>query len=58
MSDINPFVIEKYKAARAKTVERSTVNKELIFGSQVFQKAIEWKKYSGENPFLKASRFE
>jgi integrase len=57
MSDLNPFVVEKYKAARVKTVQRATVNKELIFGSQVFQKAGEWKKYNGENPFLKAARF-
>jgi len=58
MSDINPFMIEKYKSIRAKDVEKATVNKELILGSQVFTKAIEWGKYNGENPFLKANRFK
>ena len=53
MSDINPFIVEKYKSVRSKNVQKATVNKELIFGSQVFRKAIEWGKYSGENPFLK-----
>lgn len=57
MSDINPFVLEKYKVTRAKVVQKVTVNKDLIFGSQVFKKAIEWKKYTGENPFLNATRF-
>lgn len=53
MSDINLFIVEKYKMARAKEVQKATVNKELIFGSQVFVKAMEWGKYAGENPFLK-----
>jgi integrase len=53
MSDMNPFVVEKYKMARAKQVTKATVNKELIFGSQVFRKAAEWGKYVGENPFFK-----
>ena len=30
MSDLNPFLVEKYKMARIKTVQKSTVNKELI----------------------------
>ena len=58
MSDINPFMGEKYKMARSKVVQKSTVNKELILASQVFEKAIEWQKYNGENPFLKVSRFK
>ncbi len=58
MSDINPFVIEKYKMARLRNVSRSTVNKELILGNQVFKKDIEWKKYSGENPFAKTTKFK
>lgn len=58
MSDINPFVIEKYKMARAKEVKKATVNKELVFGSQVFKKAIELEKYNGVNPFFNANRFK
>jgi len=58
MPDINTFVIEKYKMARAKVVAKVTVNKELILGSQVLKKAIEWKKYNGDNPFVKADKFK
>lgn len=58
MSDITPWVVEKFKAAVAKEKARSTVNKYLSLGSQVFEKAIEWKKFSGENPFLTAGRFK
>lgn len=58
MSDINPFLIEKYKMARIKSVSKSTVNKELILARQVFKKAIEWGQYNGENPFSKASSFK
>ena len=58
MSDINPFLIEKYKMTRVKKVTKATVNRELSLGSQVFEKAKEWGKYNGENPFLKAHRFK
>jgi len=58
MSDKNPFMVEKYKMARAKVVKKSTVNKELIFASQVYEKAIEWGKFDGENPYLKVKRFK
>lgn len=58
MSDINPFMIEGYKIGRVRTVSKSTVNKELIMGSQIFQKAIYWKHYDGENPFRKTNRFK
>lgn len=52
MSDINPFVVEKFKRAEAKRVSKKTVNRYLSLGSQVFEKAIEWDKYDGQNPFL------
>jgi len=58
MSDINPFMIEKFKRTMVKTKARTTVNKYLSLGSQVFQKAVEWEKYKGENPFQKVSRFK
>ena len=58
MSDINSFVVEKYKRARATEVKKTTVNKEISLGNQVFKKAIEWKKYHGENPFEGAGRFK
>jgi len=58
MSDITPFLVDRYKVLRAKEVTKSTVNKELILGSQIFSKAQEWGKFSGENPFQIASRFK
>jgi integrase len=44
--------------ATAKAKQKSTINRYLSLGSQVIEKAIEWKKYSGENPFLKTARFK
>ena len=58
MSDITPWVVEKFKSEVSKTRTKATVNKYLSLGSQVFEKAAEWKKYSGENPFLAAGRFK
>ena len=58
MSDLTPFMIEKYKMIRVKDVAKNTVNKELILGKQIYQKAIEWQKYNGENPFEKATKFK
>ena len=57
MSDLSPFSVEKYKSKRAKEVTKQTVNKEVIFGSQVFEKAVEWRKFEGANPF-KGKRFK
>jgi len=57
MSDINPFMVEKYKMIRAKDVEKSTVNSELTLGRQVFVKAKDWSKYDGDNPFAIADKF-
>jgi hypothetical protein len=58
MSDITPWVVEKFKSAVSKEKAKSTVNKYLSAGSQVFEKAIEWKRFSGDNPFLAAGRFK
>jgi integrase len=57
LSDINPFVIEKFKRVMLETRAKTTINKYLCLGSQVFSKAIEWGKYKGDNPFLKVKRF-
>ena len=59
MSDINPSLVEKYKSARLKDVGRKTVNAEISLGSQVYEKANEWKKYEEENPFRhKGARYK
>lgn len=58
MSDITSFSVERYKSDRAKEVMKVTVNKELIMGSQVYKKAIEWGKFEGENPFSIAPKYK
>jgi integrase len=57
LTDLNPFTVEKYKSKRSKEVTKQTVNKELIFASQVYEKALEWKKFDGLNPF-KGKRYK
>ena len=57
LSDITPFMVEKFKSAKAKEVSKSTVNKYLSLGSQVFQKAKLWGKFNGINPFLEVARY-
>jgi len=58
MSDITPWMVEKFKVAMAKKRAKSTINRYLSLCSQVFVKAVEWQKYSGENPFLAVKRFK
>lgn len=58
MSDLTPFMIEKFKITKSKEVSRNTVNKYLSLGSQIFIKARLWRKYTGTNPFLEVSRFK
>ncbi|ACL05859.1 integrase family protein [Desulfatibacillum aliphaticivorans] len=58
LSDINPFMCEKYKMARAKAIAKKSVNKELSLARQAIDKAIEWGKYDGTNPFDKVARFK
>lgn len=58
MSDMTPFMVEKFKITKAKEVSKNTVNKYLSLGSQIFEKAKLWDKFSGSNPFLTVSRFK
>lgn len=58
MSDISPFMVEKFKIIKAKEVSKNTVNKYLSLGSQIFEKAKLWGKFSGINPFLEVSRYK
>jgi integrase len=58
MSDITPFMVEKFKSVQVKRVSKNTVNKYLSLGSQIFTKAKLWNKYSGINPFLEISRYK
>lgn len=56
MSDITPWVVEKYRNARVNEVSKSKVNSELSTGSGIFKLAIERGHYDGENPFGKVKR--
>ena len=58
MGDITPWMLQRFKVNMAKTKAKATVNKYLSLGAQVYSKAIEWGKYTGENPFLRAERFK
>lgn len=42
LTDVSPFGIEKWKAERAKHVERSTVNREMNIIRGCFSRAVEW----------------
>ncbi|WP_054032359.1 tyrosine-type recombinase/integrase [Desulfatitalea tepidiphila] len=57
LSDITPFMVEKFKIAKGKEVSKNTVNKYLSLGSQIYQKAKLWGKFNGINPFLEVSRY-
>lgn len=58
VSEINPFMVEKYKMAKAKVLKKSTVNKHLSMLRQIFEKAIDWDKFDGPNPLEKVKQFK
>lgn len=62
LSEINPFLIEKYKRERKKEnpngkVEVS-INRELTCLKNMFTKAIEWGKFAGENSVKKVKLYK
>lgn len=56
LHEITPMEIEKYKNERIKHVSPATVNRNLARIKALFNKAIQWKKFDGENP-MKHIRF-
>ena len=57
LQDINPLLIEKYKAERLKTgVTKSTVNREITIMKKMFNLAIDWD-FTDNNPILKVKLF-
>jgi integrase len=58
VTEIHPLLVEKYKLERLKTVNKKTVNHELIVCRQAVQKMIEWGKHSGENPFKAVDNYK
>lgn len=58
LSDITPYIVEKYKAQRTKEVKHSTVNRQLACLKSIFNKAIAWGKFSGPNPVKSIKLFK
>lgn len=58
LQEIIPYFVEKFKAERAKEVAPATVNRNLACLQSIFNKAIAWGKFSGENPVRKVKLFK
>ena len=70
LNDITPLVIEKFKAQRVNEMKKAspagperrlkpaTINRNLECLKSIFNKAIAWGKYSGENPVKKVKFFK
>jgi len=50
LHELTPHLIEKFKAQRAKEVKPATVNRHLACLKSMFNKAIAWGRFSGNNP--------
>ena len=56
LSDIHPFLIEKYRQKRLAEGAKVAVNRELSRLRTVFNLCISWKKFEGENPARRFTR--
>ncbi len=56
LSDIHPFLIEKYKQKRLADGAKVSVNRELSRLRTMFNLMIAWKKFEGENPARRFAR--
>jgi len=56
LSEINPWVIEKYRRERLNDVTKATANRERSCLSNMFNKAIEWELVE-DNPVQKVKRY-
>ena len=52
LSQIHPFLIEKYKLKRLDDGAKVAVNRELSCLKNIFNRCIEWKKFEGSNPVV------
>ncbi len=50
LSEITSYMIDKFKAERAKEVSPATVNRQLACLKSIFNKATAWGKFEGANP--------
>ena len=58
LHEITPVSVEKFKAERAKKVKPATVNHSLSCLRSMFNRAISWGKFKGENPVTKVRFFK
>jgi len=58
LHEITPMLVEKFKAERAKQVKPATVNRSLACLRSIFNRAISWGKFKGENPVRKVRFFK
>jgi len=57
LSDITPHLIEKFKVERVKAVSPAATNRALTLLKSMFNRAIEWEKFDGQNPVTKIKFF-
>ena len=57
LTQITTYLVEQYKAERIQKVKPATVNREVACLKAIFNKAILWKKFKGENPVSKVKLF-
>ncbi len=50
LSEVSPFLLEKYKLQRIKEECPVALNRELSYLKLLFNKCIDWKKFEGRNP--------
>jgi integrase len=64
LSEITPFLVDKFKGDRSRHIIRdrmikpATVNRNLQCLKSMFNKAIVWERYSGENPVKSVKLFK
>jgi integrase len=56
--EITPLLVERFKIERSKHVSPATTNRALMRLKAIFNKAIAWKKYSGDNPVREVKFFK
>lgn len=58
LHEITPLLVERFKIERSKKVSPATTNRALMRLKAIFNKAIAWKKYSGDNPVREVKFFK
>jgi len=58
LHEITPLVVEEYKSKRVQEVSAASVNRSLTTLKSLFNRAIDWGKFDGENPVRKVKFFK